>query len=560
MDEIHPRSLRVFLCHASDDKPIVRLLYNRLIQDGIDVWLDEEKILPGKEWNLEIQKAVRESDVVIICLSRKSVTKEGYVQKEIRLALDVADEKPEDTIFIIPARLEECVVPERLSHWQWINLFSEHKGSDRTEYENLLKSLKFREKQLNEKGIVSQFRTYKQFIPNKIVGMPPRAWIYPRPEEILNPPVIITPNTNNLELLARKIEKTLYSLGVPSQVVQIDSGPRFIRFGIVPLFRESENGSRKIRIAEIEGVINDVALELRAQNIFFEPNIPGRNYAGIYVQNKEIVPVSLLRLLTSEYFRKRQTNLSIVLGEEMSGTPAVIDLLSSPNILVAGMEGAGKSTLIDDILSCLLINNSPNELRIVFIDTRKIEFSAFDNIPHLLSPSATELEDVIATFDYLAKEVGERQHLFARSGTRNVLEYNKKAEFNEKIPYIFVAISELSDLMAEVPEEIERYIVRLASMARITGINILISTQRPTAGVVTNRIIGHFTNRIAFKTLTEADSQIIIDCSLALKLLGQGDMLCRSSGRENPTRVQGAQVSQDEIFRLVDFWWKQVIC
>ena len=202
------RPVRVFLCHASNDKPSVRRLYKKLSEENIDVWFDEQRLLPGQDWDMEIQKAVRASDVVIICLSENSVTKEGYVQKEIKIALDVADEKPDGTIFIIPVRLEECNVPDRIKRWQWIDLFSHITNIDNTNYRKLIKSLEVRSNQINLR-LRSEGYDAGIFRPSDLVFAPYRAWIYPVFENILNRTSAHPPNDDEIRMLGNRIEKSL---------------------------------------------------------------------------------------------------------------------------------------------------------------------------------------------------------------------------------------------------------------------------------------------------------------------------------------------------------------
>jgi S-DNA-T family DNA segregation ATPase FtsK/SpoIIIE len=552
--------LHVFLCHATDDKKLVRKLYEKLINDGIDVWFDEEKLLPGQDWDIEIQKAVRQSDVVIVCLSKKSVTKEGYVQKEIKIALDVADEKPEGTIYLIPTRLEECNVPFRLNRWQWIDLFSTEATVDLKSYGKLLKSLEFRAEQINTKLQEVEKNSAKEFIPNEQAFMLPRAWIYPIPGDILNK--AIEPNIESeyyIQYEARKIEDGLASLDAPAQVVVIYRGPRFIQFGLEPLFKVVDDKRVKVRVDEIISAISDLALSL-GQSMGFQAPILGQGYIGILIQREKPLNVYLLDILESDEFYRHQRLLTIALGRDVTGKPILLDLPVAPNVLIAGKPGSGLSTCLFGLVSSLLINYSPNDLRLLFIDTRKVEFAFFRDIPHLVSDMVTDELASTSVFEWLLKEAEERKRLFVKLQVRNLVEYNERAPFEEKIPFYVVFIGELSDLMfSESKQKLETMISRLAGLARTVGIHLVIATQRPSEEIITSLIKGNISNCIALTTRSEIDSINVINQNGAEKLLGRGDMLLSRPQHDSPTRLQGTFVAENEIENLVEFWRKQVI-
>ena len=426
MNTTSKNHLNVFLCHATDDKPSVRKLYERLKDDGIDVWFDEKNLLPGQDWDIEIQKAVRQSDVVIICLSKKSVTKEGYVQKEIRFALDVADEKPEGTIYLIPTRLEKCQVPHRISRWQWIDLFSTNSVIDANQYRKLFNSLELRAEQININLQKVEKKTGREFIPDEQAFLPPRAWIYPIPGNILNK--AIKPNSESdyyIQNIARRIEDELASLDAPAWVVEISYGPRFIQFGVEPLFRVVGEKRVKVKVDEIISAIGDLSVSL-GRSMDFQPSILGRGNIGILIQREKPLNVNLLDILESEEFYKHQKPLTIALGKDVTGKPILLDIPIAPNVLIAGKPSSGISTCLFSFISSLLLNYSPNDLRLLFIDTRKVEFAFFRDIPHLISDMLTEEDEIISSFKWLLNEADERKKLFEKLKVRNIVDYNKK--------------------------------------------------------------------------------------------------------------------------------------
>jgi len=533
------RPIRVFLCHASNDKPSVRRLYKKLKEDNINVWFDEETLLPGQDWDAEIQKAVRLSDVVIICLSNKSVTKEGYVQKEIKIALDVSDEKPEGTIFIVPVRLEDCNVPERIKRWQWMNLYSSMGEISNIEYKKLLSALEMRSLQLgmllfnaNKKEINNH-----KFEPNSLAITPPRAWILPDAPKILYPSVFAPVDEDAIRYRGKVIQQAFVALNLPVDLREIDFGPRFTRYGFEPLYRETEDGRVKVRISEFESITDDLALSLGFSIVVHAP-VLGRNLIGVDVKNTQASIISMLEIFNSKEFDvKKQFNL--ILGKDVIGYPIVIDLLLLPNMLIGGRSFSGKSTFIDSLISCLMIQNSPNDLQFVLVDKRKVEYIVYRDSPHLLSPILTLDYEIIDAINWLLREAEDRQKLFGRVGVRTFNEYNSVAEFNERIPFIVLVIDELFDLFAENSnrEKMEVLIARLMGFARISGIQVLISTRHSSSEIVTARLKANSSNRIAFATLSSDESMAIVDQPGAEKLLGTGDMLYLNVTKVIPKRV-----------------------
>jgi len=551
MKTINNSSIRVFLCHASNDKFFVRELYKKLIKNKFDVWFDEEQLLPGQNWDKEIQNAVRLADVAIICLSSQSVTKEGYIQKEIKVALDIADEKPEGAIFIIPIRIEDCAVPERIKHWQWIDLFSLESEIDNNNYEKLVKSLELRAKQ-KETSFSSLDYKGKCFTPYPFFFMPSRAWIFPNYRNILNKIDLLVFDENEIEKLKNKLEATLSSLNTPATVVKIRTGPRIIRFEVEPLFK-IENV--KVNVSDISAVINDIAMSLSVKDVQVN-SISDRSYISIDIFHKEKIDVNLLEILVSSDYLKKQKPLTVILGREIDGRPLFINLSTFPNILIGGATHSGKSTCLMGCIYSLLVNNSPNEVKILFVDIRGVEFSIFFDIPHLLSSIINDKDTVISAFDWLLSEANERKRLFSKLGAQNIEEYNSQAQFEEKLSFIVVFISELSDLIIPSSDKLQGLISKISGSAKITGIHLIATTQQLASEAIID-LKPNFQNRIALKTASASDSVSIINRPGAEKLFGYGDMLFQSANNSEPVRLQGVLISEDETTRLVDFWKSQ---
>jgi len=557
MESTNNNAIRIFLCYASDDKSFARELHKKLVNYEFDVWFDEERLLPGQNWDMEIQKSVRLSDVVLICLSGQSVNKEGYVQKEIKIALDVADEKPDGTIFIIPIRIEDCAVPERIKRWQWIDLFSLESEADNNNYEKLVKSLKLRAKQ-KETNLSSLGYKGKYFTPSPFFFAPSRAWIFPNYRNILNKNTSPELNADEIQNLANKLEATLLSLNTPAQVVQKNVASRILRFGVEPLFKKTKDFKHiKVSVSDISLVINDIAMSLGVKVVQVKA-ISGRSYIGIDILYKDRFDINLLDILESKDYPKEQKPLTIVLGKEIDGQSVLLNLSSSPNILIGGATHSGKSTCLVGCIYSLLVNNSPNEVKMLFVDIRRVEFSMFFDIPHLLSSVINDKDTAISAFGWLLDEANERKGLFSKRGVRNIDEYNSQAQFEEKLSFIIVFISELSDLITPSSNRLQTLVATISGLARITGIHLIAATQQLSSEVITN-IKPSFLNRIALKTLSELESVNIINQPGAENLFGRGDMLLLSAGNSEAIRLQGVLISEDEVVRLVDFWKSQTI-
>ena len=382
------------------------------------------------------------------------------------------------------------------------------------------------------------------------------AWTLPLPEEILNPATKVVIRKNVDENRARVIEETLASFSAPAHVVEIHRGPTFTQYGVEPDFVETRAGKTRVRVNKIVSLVDDLALALAAPSIRIQAPVPGRRYIGIEVPNSEAELVSLKEGMESKAFSGMNAFLKFVLGKDVAGKPAAVDLAKMPHLLIAGTTGSGKSVCINSILCSLLMQCTPNELRLVMVDPKRVELTGYNGIPHLLTPVIVNHEKVVGTLQWMSREMESRYKKFAEVGARNIDDYN--ARHADKLPYIVVVIDELADLMMLAPEETERNLNRLAQLARATGIHVIIATQRPSVDVITGIIKANFPARISFSVASGMDSRVVLDQVGAERLIGRGDMLFQAPDAPSPKRLQGVFVANDEIQRLVQFWKNQV--
>jgi S-DNA-T family DNA segregation ATPase FtsK/SpoIIIE len=361
---------------------------------------------------------------------------------------------------------------------------------------------------------------------------------------------------------AQIIEETLQGFGVPAEVREINVGPAVTQFGVEPGYieRPGPDGTvrrHRVRVSKISSLVNDLALALAAAPIRIEAPVPGRPIVGIEVPNSKVSLVSVRGVLESDAFRKEKGFLRIPLGRDVSGAAVAVDLMAMPHLLIAGATGSGKSVCINAIISGLLCDHPPDELKFLMVDPKMVELSGFDGIPHLLAPVIVDIEQVVGALAWVTRMMDGRYQKFSDAGARNIADYNKKVarrQGEEQLPYIIVIIDELADLMMMAPDETERYITRIAQMARATGIHLVIATQRPSTDVVTGLIKANFPARIAFAVTSQIDSRVILDTPGAERLLGRGDMLLMLPDSPKLQRLQGCFVSDGEIRKLVKFW------
>ncbi len=384
-----------------------------------------------------------------------------------------------------------------------------------------------------------------------------QAWRLPRVADLLEQGSEQDFSQDLLRKQSRIIEETLASLGAPVKVKEINRGPTVTQFGVEPLFVTTRGDkTTKVKVSKIVGLADDLALALSAQRIRIEAPVPGKGLVGIEVPNVEPAVVALRDVMESENFEHLKGSLRLALGQDVSGQAVSADLRSMPHMLIAGTTGSGKSVCINAIIAALLLQNSPDTLRMLMVDPKRVELTQYGGIPHLLAPVIVDVDRVVPALRWVMREMDSRYRRFAEVGARNVEDFNRRAakEGDALYPYIVVMVDELADMMMQAPEETERVICRLAQMARATGIHLIIATQRPSVDVVTGLIKANFPARIAFAVASSIDSRVILDTPGAERLLGRGDMLFMPPDAGQPLRMQGTFVSDDELNRLIAHW------
>ena len=347
---------------------------------------------------------------------------------------------------------------------------------------------------------------------------------------------------------ATRLQKTLYSFGVSAKVENVSVGPAITRYELKP--------AEGVRVSKIANLADDIALNLAAETIRIEAPIPGKQAVGIEVPNKEKEVVHFREILDSEEFKENKSKLTVGLGKDVAGNVQLADIAKMPHVLIAGSTGSGKSVCINTIITSIIYNAKPSEVKFVMVDPKVVELSVYNGIPHLLIPVVTDPRKAAGALAWAVQEMDDRYNKFASKGVRDLKGYNKAIEKeNEagKLPQIVIIIDELADLMMVAKSDVEDAICRLAQKARAAGMHLVIATQRPSVDVITGLIKANVPSRIAFAVSSQVDSRTILDSIGAEKLLGKGDMLFFPAGAPKPSRVQGAFVSDDEVEKIVDF-------
>ena len=347
---------------------------------------------------------------------------------------------------------------------------------------------------------------------------------------------------------ATKLQKTLYSFGVSAKVENVSVGPAITRYELKP--------AEGVRVSKIANLADDIALNLAAETIRIEAPIPGKQAVGIEVPNKEKEAVHLREVLDSQEFKENKSKLTIALGKDVAGNIQLADIAKMPHVLIAGSTGSGKSVCINTIITSIIYNSKPSEVKLVMVDPKVVELSVYNGIPHLLIPVVTDPRKAAGALAWAVQEMDDRYNKFASKGVRDLKGYNNAMEKeNEagKLPQIVIIIDELADLMMVAAKEVEESICRLAQKAIAAGMHLVIATQRPSVDVITGLIKANVPSRIAFAVSSQVDSRTILDSVGAEKLLGKGDMLFFPAGAPKPSRVQGAFVTDDEVEKIVDF-------
>lgn len=372
-----------------------------------------------------------------------------------------------------------------------------------------------------------------------------RVWRYP-PLNLLSDKGGAPADRGDVKKNAAIIERTLDSFGIQARVAEVNGGPAVTQYAL-----EIAAGTKITKIANLQ---HDIALALatRTGTVRIEAPIPGKSLVGIEVPNHTLEIVNLKSVLSSDEMKKHKSKLAVSLGKDTASHSIVVDIDRMPHILIAGTTGSGKSILMHSIMTSLLFRNSPDELKLILIDPKRVEMVNYNGIPHLLTPVIVESEKILSALKWAMAEMDRRYKLFQQVGVRNIQGYNEMSGF-QALPYIVIFIDELADLMMFAPVEVEDAITRLAQLARATGIHLVIATQRPSVDIITGLMKANIPCRIAFNVASLIDSRVILDSQGAEKLLGRGDMLFLPPDISKPIRIQGVLVTDPEINSLVKY-------
>ena len=392
-----------------------------------------------------------------------------------------------------------------------------------------------------EKEVVQEEEKRKNHFPAKVKGN------YVVPSLDLLESGSAKPTVGDIRANANIIKRTLESFGIIVEMGEVNVGPTVTQYTLKP--------TEGVKLASITSLQNDLALALAAHPLRIEAPIPGKSLVGIEVPNKAVALVRLGNILKEINFQKETPALAFALGRNVEGKIMLADLSKMPHLLIAGATGSGKSVCIHSIISSFLLKNSPASLRLVLIDPKRVELARYNGIPHLLTPVITDHKKVLPVLRWIINEMNRRYDLLSAYQARDIEGYNLKTlnKREEPLPYIVLIIDELADLMIYYGRDLETFIIRIAQMARATGIHLIVSTQRPSVEVITGLIKANITARIAFQVASQVDSRTILDIAGADKLLGHGDMLYLSPESSKPRRIQGAYISENEIDRLVEW-------
>ena len=500
----------------------------------------KEKVAPILEERRERTRSRFNVDVALDKVPPSGLDEDALAEKPKKKSREVA--KPAD----LPFGVDQALIDE-------INASSAEKHKARTQRENAPEKSRA-EKTLDEiVGAASAAekieKTEKLEVPEEAMHTESADYVFPS-VDLLSPAKSASNKDISSELKdnAEKLIDALHSFNVDAKITDISRGPTVTRYELKP--------APGIRISKITNLTDDIALNLAASSIRIEAPIPGKAAVGIEVPNRVKNIVSMRELIDTYEFEQQKSKLTAGLGKDIAGNCVYADLAKMPHLLIAGTTGSGKSVCMNSIIVSILYKASPDEVKFLMIDPKKVEFSKYSGIPHLLVPVVTDPRKAAGALGWAVTEMLQRYQKFSDTGVRDIEGYNKYAAKQgdiDPMPKVVIFIDELADLMMAAPKEVEDSICRLAQMARAAGMHLVIATQRPSVDVITGLIKANISSRIALAVSSQIDSRTILDAAGAEKLLGHGDMLFNPVGASKPLRVQGCFISDEEVEALCDF-------
>ena len=412
---------------------------------------------------------------------------------------------------------------------------------------------------LEKEPVVKQTETVGSLDKGLTIEEPNENVVYKKPSIDLLDPVKRSAKENTTELINNNIsvlERVFNDFGMTAKVVEVHEGHAVTQYEM--------NLQRGTKVSKVLSISREIALALAAKEVRIEAPIPGKNTVGVEIPNKTIKPVSMREIMDamSRNTKLADSKLAAPLGRDIMGTVKYVEINKTPHMLVAGATGSGKSVCINNIILSILMRTTPDEVKMVLVDPKKVEFNVYDGIPHLLTPVVTDPKKASEALQKIVVMMDDRYETFKNSGTKNIQTYNEYVEKElkkkpdcglHKMPFILVIIDELADLMLVAAKEVEESIMRITQLARAAGIHLIVATQRPSTDVITGVVKSNIPTRVSFAVSSSIDSRTILDMTGAEKLLGKGDMLYKPMDDNAPTRIQGSFVSDGEIARVVDF-------
>ncbi len=556
----------IFISYSKDDLDYVTRLRKALLDRGIRVWTADRDIPAGESYPAAVKNAIKDCCAVLLILSSNSLSSE-YVKSEMYLSYNYSKKR-------IPVMREpDLLLNDDFEYFtagdKIIMLTDINENSDEfIELEDMLKPFTDRH---DENDISFIFKSFlDEWSDNEDNG---EEYSYEEPsdekckyeepsdEKCKLPPIeLLTPaeetddDESEINENIKVIIETLASFNVMASIKGIDRGPRITRYEIVP--------ARGVKVNDVINLFDDIALTIARNGIRMEAPIPGKSAIGLEIPNKKPKLVRLRELIESEEFKNSKSSTFVAIGKDVEGLPVFADIEKFPHAIIAGATGMGKSACINSMLLSILYKSTPNDVKFILIDPKKVEFTEFASMPHLLVPIITDAKEAAGSLMWAVTEMERRYTLIENARLRNISAYNEAVEngsiIGEKLPKIVIVIDELYDLMIQVKDPIESLIMRLAQKSRAAGIYLIMGTQRPDSKVLTGTIKANVPTRICCKVSSVYDSRTVIEMAGAEKLLDKGDMLFKPIDKPKPIRVQGAFVSDSEVEAIMKFLKEQV--